>query len=130
MTADLAAERRPGQRVSEKQPDSGLWIVLGLLPAGCGANGLAAGLGNALENQMVRQHTSVRWSLKVHNLRLVPLPGEASEAIETTRRRMPAGGWHLAVLVTDLPLMEGDRSVLGEVISPTHRVAMISQRFG
>jgi hypothetical protein len=87
-------------------------------------------LGNALENQMVRQHTSVRWSLKVHNLRLVPLPGEASEAIETTRRRMPAGGWHLAVLVTDLPLMEGDRSVLGEVISPTHRVAMISQRFG
>jgi hypothetical protein len=43
MTADLAAERRLGQRVSEKQPDSGLWIVLGLLLAGCGANGLAAG---------------------------------------------------------------------------------------
>lgn len=49
--------------------------------------------------------------------RLVPIPDKASEAIDATRLRMLEEGWDLAVLVTDLPLAEGGRPVVGEVIS-------------
>jgi hypothetical protein len=126
MTVDLAAHRPTEQRVSNEQPDTGPCIVLGLLLAGRWANEVAAGLGKALEDQLVTRHPSVRWRLKVRNHRLVPLPREASDAIEATRLRMLEEGWDLAVLVTDLPLTEGGRPVLGEVISPMHRVAVIS----
>jgi hypothetical protein len=126
MSVDLAAHRPTEQRQSDEHPETGPCITLGLLLAGRWANEVAAGLGKALENQLVRQHPSVRWRLKVHSHRLVPLPREASDAIEAARLRMLEEGWDLAVLVTDLPLTEGGRPVLGEVISPTHRVAVIS----
>jgi hypothetical protein len=126
MTVGLATGCPTEQRLTEEQPDSGPCIVLGLMLAGRWATEVAAGLGKALEDQLVTQHPSVRWRLKVCNHRLVPLPSEATDAIEATRRRMLEEGWDLAVLVTDLPLTEGGRPVLGEVISPTHRVAVIS----
>jgi hypothetical protein len=100
--------------------------VLGLLLAGRWADEVAAGLGSALEEQLVRRHGSVRWRLELQSRRLAPLPHEASEAVEATRARMLEEGWDLAVLVTDLPLSENGRPVVKEVISPTHRVAVIS----
>ncbi len=126
MTGDLAAEHPPEQRASDEQPVTGPCVVLGLLLAGRWANEVAAGLSRALKDQLVTQHPSVRWRLKVQGHRLVPIPDKASEAIDTTRLRMLEEGWDLAVLVTDLPLAEGGRPVVGEVISPTHRVAVIS----
>ncbi|MGZ4233838.1 MAG: hypothetical protein ACXVUE_08990 [Solirubrobacteraceae bacterium] len=126
MSVDLAAQHPAEECVSREQPEAGPCITLGLLLAGRWANEVAVGLGKALEAQLVAQHPSVRWRLKVRNHRLVPLPREAADAIEAARLRMLEEGWDLAVLVTDLPLTEAGRPVLGEVISPTHRVAVIS----
>lgn len=126
MTGDLAAERPSEQRAPDEQPVTGPCVVLGLLLAGRWANEVAAGLSKALEDQLVTRHPSVRWRLEVQGHRLVPVPHKASEAVDATRLRMLKEGWDLALLVTDLPLIEGGRPVVGEVISPTHRVAVIS----
>ncbi len=126
MTGDRAAERPSEQRASDEQPVTGPCVVLGLLLAGRWANQVATGLSKALEDQLGTRHPTVRWRLKVQGHRLVPVPRKAGEAIDATRLRMLKEGWDLAVLVTDLPLAEGGRPVVGEVISPTHRVAVIS----
>jgi hypothetical protein len=126
MAVDLATEPSPDQCVLDEQSESEACVVLGLLLAGRWANEVAAGLGKTLEGQLVKRHPSVRWRLEVHSHRLIPVPREAADAIEATRLRMLEDGWDLAVLVTDLPLTQGGRPVVGEVISPTHRVAVIS----
>jgi uncharacterized membrane protein len=126
MTVDPAAQRPTEQDVLREEADTGPRIVLGLMLAGRWATEVASGLGKVLQDRLATRHPSVRWRVRVHSQRLVPLPREASEAIEATRLRMLEEQWDLAVLVTDLPLAEGGRPVLGEVISPTHQVAVIS----
>jgi uncharacterized membrane protein len=126
MSVDRAAEPPSEPEISRETAEAGPRIVLGLLLAGRWASEVASGLGKVLEDRLVARHPSVRWTLKVQTQRLVPLPREASEAIEAARLRLLEEQWDLAVLVTDLPLAEGGRPVMGEVISPTHRVAVIS----
>jgi hypothetical protein len=126
VSTDLEARRTDEPRAPGERSESGPGIVLGLLIAGRWANEVAAGLAGALEEQLARRHSSVRWRLALHSHRLVPVPHEASEAIEAARVQMLEQGWDLGVLVTDLPLSEKGRPVMGEVISPTHRVAVIS----
>jgi uncharacterized membrane protein len=127
MSLDPAAQKKPTeQEISREEAETGPRIVLGLLLAGRWATEVASGLAKVLEDRLATRHPSVRWRLRVRTQRLRPLPREASEAIEATRLRMLEERWDLAVLVTDLPLTEAGRPVLGEVISPTHRVAVIS----
>jgi hypothetical protein len=100
--------------------------VVGILLVGRWANEVASGLTEELEELLAARHGSVRWRLRVKSHRFHPLPREVSDAIEAAREQMLEERWDLAVLVTDLPLAHGGRPVVTEVISPTHRVAVIS----
>jgi uncharacterized membrane protein len=124
---DDALGQPPGEPgASTEQPGAKPCIVLGLLLAGRWATEVASGLGEALEHQLAARHSSVGWTVKVRSEQLVPPPRDAAEAIDAARLRMLDERWNLCVLVTDLPLEMEGRPVIGEVVSPTHGVGVIS----
>jgi hypothetical protein len=78
-----------------------------------------------LPSRISRQLPGVRWEVRFVADRLVPGPSDLTEVIVTARKRLLDEGWHLAVVITDLPLQTAKRPVVAHA-SASHGVAVLS----
>lgn len=74
---------------------------------------------------LARRHPSVDWRTELVADRLVEPPARVTEVLEDARRRLLASRWHLALVVTDLPLRDNGKPVSRRA-SRTHGVALVS----
>jgi hypothetical protein len=82
-------------------------------------------LAEQLAEALAERHPSVGWCPELVVDRLVEAPAPVTELLEAARRRLLQEDWHLAVVITDLPLRDGSRPVSRRA-SRTHHVALIS----
>src|SRR5690349_13261535 len=82
-------------------------------------------LAERLAEDLARRHGSVDWRTEVVVDRLVEPPARLTDILDCARRRLLRGRWHLALVVTDLPLRDGGRPVSRRA-SRTHGVAVVS----
>jgi hypothetical protein len=82
-------------------------------------------LAEHLVEDLAERHPSVEWCPELVVDRLVEAPAPVTELLAVARRRLLQGDWHLAVVITDLPLHDGGKPVSRRT-SRTHRIALIS----
>jgi hypothetical protein len=78
-----------------------------------------------LVEDLARRHPSVDWRTELVVDRLVEPPARLTDILEDARRRLLRSHWHLAIVVTDLPLRDNGRPVSRRA-SRTHGVAVVS----
>ena len=82
-------------------------------------------LAEQLTVDLRRRHPSVEWRTELVVDRLVEPAAPVTEILAAARRRLLQHDWHLALVVTDLPLRHGGRPVSRRA-SRTHGVALVS----
>ena len=82
-------------------------------------------LAEQLAEDLVRRHPSVDWRTELVVDRLVEPPARVTDILECARRRLLRSRWHLALVITDLPLRDNGEPVSRRA-SRTHGVALVS----
>src|SRR5690349_1584259 len=82
-------------------------------------------LAEQLAEDLGRRHPSVDWRTELVFDRLVEPPARVTEILEDARSRLLGSQWHLAIVVTDLPLRDDGKPVSRHA-SRTHGVALVS----
>lgn len=78
-----------------------------------------------LAEDLARRHRSVDWRTELVVDRLVEPPAPLTDILEYARRRLLRSRWHLALVITDLPLRDNGKPVSRRA-SRTHGVALLS----
>ena len=115
-----------GDRPHDDANNGNRELVLGLVAAPGPATELAAALSTELPRQLSARVPGVRWEVRLVSDRLADPPVGPSDLIQAGRERLLQEGWHLAVYITDLPLMDADRRPVVAYNSPAHGVAVLS----
>jgi hypothetical protein len=100
-------------------------VTLGLIVAPRLERDVPAELADKIADDLARRHPSVDWRTELTVDRLVEPPARVTDILEDARRRLLRGRWHLAVVVTDLPLRSNGKPVSRRA-SRTHGVAVVS----
>jgi len=100
-------------------------VRLGLIVAPKLERDVPPELAEQLAEDLARRHPSVDWRTELVVDRLVEPPARVTDILEDARRRLLRGHWHLALVVTDLPLRDNGRPVARRA-SRTHGVALVS----
>jgi hypothetical protein len=82
-------------------------------------------LAEQLAEDLAGRHPSVDWRTELVVDRLVEPPAPVTDILEVARRCLLRSRWHLAIVVTDLPLRDNGRPVSRRA-SRTHGVALVS----
>jgi hypothetical protein len=94
------------------------------------AAGVAEELGRDIAEELpgelaARVSSEVRWEIPVVTDESAARGGAGTEVIDVAHERLLREGWHLGIVLTDLPLRIGRRPVVADA-SATHGVAVIS----
>src|SRR6185295_12683915 len=100
-------------------------VTLGLIVAPRLERDVPPELAEQLAEDLARRHPSVDWRTELVVDRLVEPPARVTDILEDARRRLLRSHWHLALVVTDLPLRDNGRPVARRA-SRTHGVALVS----
>jgi hypothetical protein len=100
-------------------------VTLGLIVAPRLERDVPPALAEQLAEDLARRHPSVDWRIEHVVDRLVEPPARVTDILEDARRHLLRGHWHLALVVTDLPLRNNGRPVSRRA-SRTHGVALVS----
>jgi hypothetical protein len=100
-------------------------VTLGVIVAPRLERDVPEELAEQLAEDLARRHPSVDWRTEFVVDRLVEPPARVTDIFEDARRHLLGSRWHLAVVVTDLPLRDDGRLVSRRA-SPTHGVAVVS----
>ena len=100
-------------------------VRLGLIVAPKLERDVPPELAEQLAEDLARRHPSVDWRTELVVDRLVEPPARVTDLLEDARRSLLRGQWHLAIVVTDLPLEDDGRPVSRRA-SRTHGVALVS----
>src|SRR4051812_40627249 len=100
-------------------------VTLGVVVAPRLERDVPSELAEQVAEDLARRHPSVDWRTELVVDRLVEPPARVSDILECARRSLLRSHWHLAVVVTDLPLRDNGRPVSRRA-SPTHGVALVS----
>src|SRR5690242_2389463 len=82
-------------------------------------------LAEQLAEDLARRHVSVDWRTELVVDRLVEPPAPVTDILQCARSRLLRSQWHLALVITDLPLRDSSRPVSRRA-SRTHGVALVS----
>jgi hypothetical protein len=100
-------------------------VTLGVIVAPRLERDVPPELAEQLAEDLARRHPSVDWRTELAFDRLVDPPARVTEILEDARRRLLRSQWHLAIVVTDLPLRDNGKPVSRRA-SRTHGVALVS----
>ena len=100
-------------------------VTLGVIVAPRLERDVPPELVEQLAEDLARRHPSVDWRTELVFDRLVEPPARLTEILEDARRRLLRSHWHLAFVVTDLPLRDDGKPVSRRA-SRTHGVAVVS----
>ncbi len=100
-------------------------VTLGVIVAPRLERDVPPELGEQLVEDLARRHPSVDWRTELVVDRLVEPPARVTDILDDARRGLLRRQWHLAVVVTDLPLRVNGRPVARRA-SRTHGVALVS----
>jgi hypothetical protein len=100
-------------------------VTLGVIVAPRLERDVPPELAEQLAEDLARRHVSVDWRTELVVDRLVEPPARVTDILQCARRRMLRSQWHLALVITDLPLRDGGRPVSRRA-SRTHGVALVS----
>jgi hypothetical protein len=100
-------------------------VALGVIVAPRLQRDVTAELAEQLAEDVARRHPSVDWRTELVVDRLVEPPARVTDILEDARRRLLGSRWHLAIVVTDLPLRDNGKPV-SRLASRTHGVALVS----
>src|SRR6476619_4303865 len=100
-------------------------VRLGLIVAPKLERDVPPELAEQLADDLARRHSSVDWRIEHVVDRLVEPPARVTDILEDARRHLLRSHWHLALVVTDLPLRDNGRPVSRRA-SRTHGVALLS----
>jgi hypothetical protein len=100
-------------------------VTLGVIVAPRLERDVPPELAEQLAEDLARRHPSVDWRVERVVDRLVEPPARVTEILEDARRHLLRSRWHLALVITDLPLRDAGRPVSRRA-SRTHRVAVVS----
>jgi hypothetical protein len=100
-------------------------VKLGVIVAPRLQRDVPAELAEQLAEDLAQRHPSVDWRTELVAERLVEPPARVTEILEGARRRLLQSDWHLALVVTDLPLRD-DGTTVSRRVSRTHGVALLS----
>jgi hypothetical protein len=100
-------------------------VTLGVIVAPRLERDVPPELAEQLAEDLARRHPSVDWRTELVVDRLVEPPARVTHILECARRRLLRSHWHLAIVVTDLPLRDNGRPVSRRA-SRTHGVAVVS----
>src|SRR5690348_177947 len=100
-------------------------VTLGVIVAPRLERDVPPELAERLAEDLARRHPSVDWRTELVVDRLVEPPARLTAILEDARRRLLGSQWHLALVVTDLPLRDNGKPVSRRA-SRTHGVALVS----
>ena len=100
-------------------------VTLGVIVAPRLARDVPPELAERLAEDLARRHPSVDWRTELVVDRLVEPPARLTDILEFARRRLLQSRWHLALVITDLPLRDDGKPVSRRA-SRTHGVALVS----
>jgi hypothetical protein len=100
-------------------------VTLGVIVAPRLERDVTPELAEQLAEDLARRHASVDWRTELVLDRLVEPPTHATAILEDARRRLLRSYWHLALVITDLPLRDNGKPVSRRA-SRTHGVAVVS----
>jgi hypothetical protein len=100
-------------------------IVLGVVVAPGLARDVTEGIAENLLEDLRERYGSVDWRATLIVDRLVVPPALATELFDAARTKLLEGDWDLGVVVTDLPLRLGGRT-LSRHASPMHGIGVVS----
>jgi hypothetical protein len=100
-------------------------VTLGVIVAPRLERDVTAQLAEHVAEDLRERHPSVDWRTELLVDRLVEPSAPLTELLEAARRRLLEHDWHLAFVVTDLPLRHGGRPVSRRA-SRTHGIALVS----
>jgi hypothetical protein len=100
-------------------------VTLGVIVAPRLERDVPPELTEQLAEDLSRRHPSVDWRAELVVDRLVEPPARLTEILDDARRRLLRSHWHLALVITDLPLRDAGRPVSRRA-SRTHGVAVVS----
>jgi hypothetical protein len=89
------------------------------------AREVTAEIADGLGEELRRLYGSVEWTTELDVDRLVVPPATLTDILDAARRKLLDSDWDLGIVVTDLPLQAGSRTVERHV-SPTHGIAVVS----
>src|SRR5690348_6338002 len=84
-------------------------VTLGLVVAPRLERDVPPELAEQLAKDLARRHPSVDWRTELVVDRLVEPPARVTDILENARRRLLRSHWHLAIVVTDLPLRDSGK---------------------
>ena len=117
------------QELSEAAPadaaNGGSPVVVGVVAAPGIALDLAQAVAEDLPERLAERFPDFEWHVEVGEGSPAEPSANVHELIDTVRRHLLEGGWHLAVGLTDLPLRSGRRPVTAHA-SATHGVGLVS----
>jgi hypothetical protein len=100
-------------------------VTLGVIVAPRLERDVPPELAERLAEDLARRHRSVDWRTELVVDRLVEPPAPLTDILERTRDRLLQSRWHLALVITDLPLRDSGKPVSRRA-SRTHGVAVVS----
>jgi hypothetical protein len=100
-------------------------VTLGVIVAPRLERDVPPELAEQLAEDLARRHPSVEWRTELVADRLVEPPARLTDLLEDARRRLLRSHWHLALVITDLPLRDNGKPVSRRA-SRTHGVAVVS----
>jgi hypothetical protein len=100
-------------------------VTLGVIVAPRLERDVPPELAEQLAEDLARRHPSVDWRTELVADRLVEPPARVTDILECARRRLLRSHWHLALVITDLPLRD-NRKPVSRRASRTHGVALVS----
>ena len=100
-------------------------VTLGLIVAPRLERDVPAEFAGQFAEDLARRHPSVDWRTELVLDQLVEPPARLTDILEDARLRLLRSRWHLAVVVTDLPLRNNGKPVFWRA-SRTHGVGVLS----
>src|SRR5512133_2868549 len=100
-------------------------VTLGVIVAPRLERDVTPQLAEQLAEDLARRHPSVDWRTELVVDRLVEPPARVTDILEGSRRCLLRSHWHLALVITDLPLRDHG-SPVSRRASRTHGVALVS----
>jgi hypothetical protein len=122
-STDAGARSRP-VGPSDK-PEAQPRIALGVVVAPGLAHDVTEGIADNLLADLRERYGSVDWRTQLVVDRLVVPPAVTTELFDAARSKLLESDWDLGVVVTDLPLRLGGRT-LSRHVSPTHGIGVVS----
>jgi hypothetical protein len=103
----------------------GTTVTLGVIVAPRLERDVPPELAERLAEDLADRHPSVAWRTELVVDRLVEPPAPLTDILESARNRLLQSRWHLALVITDLPLRDNGKPVSRRA-SRTHGVALVS----